>query len=123
MTTQIKSHYDKLMASYAKFKKAEFAYNKAKKEIEALKVTMLDKMADAGTATFKGTKGTLSMVESEIPVVEDWDKFYKYIHKYKAYDLFQRRVSSTAWRDRVETGKKISGVNAMPRFTLRVKAK
>jgi hypothetical protein len=120
MVTQIKQNYEKLMKAHADFKRAELTYNQKKKILDDLKEKMLSKMADAGTSTFKGAKGTLSMKEAKVPAVDDWNELYKLIHKKKAFDLLQRRVSTTAWRDRLEAGEKVPGVSSFTKFSLRI---
>lgn len=119
-TAQIKSSYGKLMTAYNNMKIAEADASKTKKRYEELKAKMMDHMTHAGTATYKGTKGTVSMTEAEVPTVKDWDKFNTYVLKNKALDLLQRRVSTTAWRDRLEAGQKVPGVEKFTKYSLRV---
>lgn len=60
-----------------------------------------------------GISGLVARVQIEtkpIPQVEDWDKFYAYVHKHKAFDLFQRRIAEGAAKERMDEGKKIPGV-------------
>jgi hypothetical protein len=60
-----------------------------------------------------GISGAVACVRIEIkpiPQVEDWDKFYKYVHKHKAFDMLQRRLSEVAVKDRLDEGVKVPGV-------------
>lgn len=60
-----------------------------------------------------GISGQIANVKIEtkpIPQVEDWDKFYAYVHKHKAFDLFQRRIAEGAAKERMDEGEKIPGV-------------
>jgi len=34
-----------------------------------------------------------------LPVVKDWDAIYAFIYDHKAFDLLQKRLSTTAWRE------------------------
>jgi hypothetical protein len=119
-TSQIKSSYGKLMTTYKNMKVAEADAAKAKKKYEDQKSKMMDHMAHAGTATYKGNRGIVSLTEAEVPSVKDWNKFNKYVMKHKALDLLQRRVSVTAWRDRLEAGENIPGVDKFVKYSLRV---
>lgn len=54
--------------------------------------------------------GTASVSETVIPIVEDWDSFYQYIHDEEAYYLLQRRPATAAYRELVDA----SGEDAVP---------
>lgn len=58
----------------------------------------------------KGKNGTVSFNKDHTWHVKDWDKFYSYMSKNKAYDLMQKRVSDKAINDRLEEGEKVPGV-------------
>lgn len=101
-------------------KEAETRATIAKSNYEEEKSKMLENMEYAGTATYKGDNGTISLTETVVPTVQDWGQFNKFVLKNAAFDLYQRRVSSTAWRDRLEAGEKIPGVLEYTRQNLRV---
>tara|TARA_R110002167_G_scaffold185793_1_gene386565 strand:+ start:5841 stop:6218 length:378 start_codon:yes stop_codon:yes gene_type:complete len=117
---KIKRNYDKLISSYKAMKEAETRATIAKSNYEEEKSKMLENMEYAGTATYKGDNGTISLTETVVPTVQDWGQFNKFVLKNAAFDLYQRRVSSTAWRDRLEAGEKIPGVLEYTRQNLRV---
>jgi len=83
------------------------------KEVEAALLAQMDK---EGTTNGGGKTATVSVNESVVPTVTDWDEFYKYIHKQKWFHLLERRPSVTGCRELFETKGKIPGV--MP-FTKR----
>lgn len=60
---------------------------------------ILAKFEAEGVDQIRGTKATASLSENEVANVENWDDFYKYIHRQKAFHLLQRRVSDAAWRE------------------------
>ena len=80
-------------------------------------------MLESGTTSYKDTKGlaSLAITTSNVPDVQDWGLLHKWILKNKATDLLQRRVSVTAWRDRLENGEKIPNIAAYNKKTLRIK--
>jgi len=119
----MKQLYAKLVREYKKLKTAEKKFSDQKKIVESLKADMLTEMEHIGTSTYNGNKGTISMAQYEVPVVDNWEQVYKYIHKHEAYDLLQRRITSAAWRDRLDEGEKIKGIQAMTQNRLRINVK
>lgn len=60
-----------------------------------------------------GIAGGVARVQIEVkpvPQVENWEKFYAYIMKHKAFDLLQRRLSEGAAKERMEEEGKLPGV-------------
>ena len=119
----MKQIYSKLITEHKKLKAKEAAYNEQKKIVEELKSTMSIEMDNVGTSTYKGNKGTISIAQYVIPIVDNWDEVYKYIQKNDAFDLLQRRITSAAWRDRLEEGEKIRGIEPMTQNRLRINVK
>lgn len=58
----------------------------------------------------RGKLATAGVSQSTVPTVKDWDKLYKYITKNGAFDLLQRRVSATAYRERLDAKEAVPGV-------------
>jgi hypothetical protein len=70
-------------------------YNEVQEELlEAMKAGGVDKVG--------GKSATISLSSAMVPTVKDWDKVYAYIMKHKAFDLLQRRLSTEAWRERLD---------------------
>lgn len=62
-----------------------------------------------------GARGKMAVVgvsQSTVPSVKDWDKLYKYIKKEDAWDLLQKRVSATAYRERMDAKEVVPGVES-----------
>lgn len=119
----IKTTYMKLMREQRELKVLEKAYNDQKKAVETLREEMIQEMNVAGTESYKSDLGSISKSTTTVPVVNDWEKFYDYIHKNDAFELLQRRASTQAWRDRVEDGEEIPGVSSFSKETLRITLK
>lgn len=87
------------------------------KEVEVLKdeqlaledyiIRNLPKSKASGIA---GRVARVSVVSEDIPQIEDWTRFYAYVHKHKAYELIQRRISEKAVEERLEAGEKVPGI-------------
>lgn len=62
-----------------------------------------------------GVQGYLARVQvtdSAVPVVADWDKFYAYIRKAKAFELLNKAVNRKAVQERWDDKKQVPGVTA-----------
>jgi hypothetical protein len=119
----MKQLYSKLINEHKKLKTKEAAFNDQKKIVEGLKAEMLTEMEHIGTSTYNGNKGTISIAQYEVPIVDNWEQVYRYIKQYNAFDLLQRRITSAAWRDRLDEGEKIKGIQPMTQNRLRINAK
>lgn len=59
----------------------------------------------------KGKQGVAVILRHRHAKIGDREKLLKYIKKNDAFDLFQNRLSSTAYFDRLEEGEKVPGVD------------
>lgn len=70
------------------------------------------------TVSKKDSKGAIGKVAkavidtADVPVVHDWEAFYKYIWKTKSFHLLQRRLSEDAIAEIWAAGKQVPGVKA-----------
>ena len=69
-----------------------------------------------------GKLAKLTLSTEDLPSVSDWNKLYAYIKKNNAWDLLQKRVSSTAFRARTEGNKKIPGVQKFHKTKVTLKS-
>jgi len=79
-------------------------------KMEAVELELLDSMDKQGITKSTGASATVSVTDSIKPSVDDWDEFYKYIHRHRYYHLLERRPSVTGCRELLETKGKIPGV-------------
>ncbi len=70
----------------------------------------------------RGALGLASVVAEDLPQIKDFEKLCAYAAKTQGWDLFQRRVSKSAWLERVAEGGTVPGVETFHRVTLRVTA-
>lgn len=69
-------------------------------------------------AVGKSYKGIVST--EDVPIVEDWDKFYAYIAKTKSFDLLNRAVNRKAVGERWTDKKVVPGVTSFKAVKLSV---
>lgn len=100
-----------------KMKAMEREFGVQKKICDGLRQQMIAEMQIAGTTSYNGEGGTLSVRKSQQAVVDDWPAFYKFIHENEAFDLLQRRIAVTSYRERIEDGP-IPGTSEFEKSTL-----
>jgi len=103
LTTRLK----KLAQARAKLKKLTGPYKAAEAAYEQARIDVLGQMNQEGLNSVRGAGISCGTASKQIVRVVDWDKFYAYIHRTKAYDLLQRRPAVTAILSRIEDGKRL----------------
>lgn len=76
-------------------------------KVEALENLIKAHFVETLNANSTGLAGRVARVQVEtkaVPQIEDWDLFYKYVVKHKAFDLLQRRLNEGAAKERLEAG-------------------
>lgn len=91
-------------------------------EKRELENELLAAMQAAGTDIVRGDLATVSISESAKPQIADIEKLYQFVLRKKALHLFERRISSTAYREmRESTGKPIPGLTEFTQVRLNVR--
>lgn len=87
------------------------------KEVETLaaeegriKEYLLQQLAENKLEGAKGRLATAATRRTVVPVLKEWGVFTAYVAKHKAFDLFERRVSRLAFRERLDAGEVVPGV-------------
>ena len=88
----------------------EKSADEVKQEENALEKHILDSFSKTDLDGAKGKLATAGINRSTVPNVQDWDAFYAYIKQNDAFDMLQRRVSSTAYRERLDNEEVVPGV-------------
>lgn len=65
-----------------------------------------------------GKEYKVQVIMKVVPRVEDWEKFYAYIAKFKRFDMLQRRPSDAAIQELWDDKKKVPGVVQFQAVTL-----
>lgn len=79
-------------------------------EEKALKEHIINTLPKSEASGVAGKVARVTVITKEVPQVEDWDAFYKFVKKNNAFDLMQKRLTDTAIKERWENGKEIPGV-------------
>ena len=97
--------------------------NKEKEILSALERDILQRMQKEGLETSGGKLAKITIQDKTFPDVFDWDKFYKYIKKNDAWDMLQKRVSSVAYKARLDDKVKVPGVKKFTKHSLLMRKK
>ena len=81
-------------------------------------VLLLKKMDAEGLSRTANDKASVSINEDIVPEVTDWDKVWEAVIAERDYSLIQRRISSTAYREKLKLGDDIPGMQ--PRTIRRI---
>lgn len=99
--------------------------NEVKKDLQAdldyLDRILLAKMDAEEVNRTANKNASVSINETTVPEVEDWDALYKHILDTKEFALLQRRVSSKAYKEVLDLGEPVPGL--APRTVRRINFK
>lgn len=109
---------DKYALAREKRLAADRVADKLKEDETALKQELIEALQDAKVDGVTGKIKRVELARKDIIIVDDWSAFYDYVHKHKAYDLLQKRVSNEAVKLRWEDKKKVPGVSAEQTITI-----
>lgn len=90
-------------------------FKKREAEIEE---HIIQKFSKAEIDGAKGEVATASVSRTVVPSVKDWPAVFAWISKKKAWDLMEKRMSRLAFRDRVDAGEEIPGVESFVKVSL-----
>lgn len=105
-----------LLAEYGKVREGikdihaqEKEYNAQKRELEA---QIAIRMQDEGLEKISNGGLTLSLKKEIVPTVDSWDDLQEYVAKTGRFELLQKRMSATAYREAISLGEDIPGVES-----------
>lgn len=113
---------DKMWALREEKRKLAVEEKRINEELAALETTIFGLLDAQDTRKAEGKKASVSIGESVVGNVEDWDAFWPYIVKNKYFHLVQKRVSDPGLRELWEKGKVIPGVQPFTKRTLSVRS-
>jgi len=95
---------------------------KALREIETeLKEHIIRDLPKSQASGVAGRVARVQVVKREVPQVKDWSKLHRYIKKHDAFELFQRRLNTSAVQERWTEGEKVPGVESFTALDISIK--
>lgn len=93
---------DELHIAREEIRELEKVVKKKKAEYETRATKALERMEAEGTSKVTGELATMSISVNNVPNVGNWDKFYQYIARNKAFHLLERRPAAKPCREELE---------------------
>lgn len=103
---------DKLYRLKEKRRAIESQADEVKKEENALEEHILETFSKSDLDGARGKVATAGVTRTTVPTVKDWDQLYAYIKEHDAFDMLQRRVSTSAYRERLYAEEPVPGVES-----------
>lgn len=114
---------DELSNDRDEIRRLQDTIDKKKRAFKEKEERILARMKTENALRVTGEKATISISITTVPNIKDWDKFYRYVQKHKAFHLLERRPASKAWREEVENrrGKAVPGTEGFEKRTLNLR--
>ena len=81
------------------------------KEETALRTRIMAELSSMNAEGISGKVCRVAITIKPVPMVHDWDVFYKHVVKTKNFELLQKRLGTTAIKERWDAGKEVPGVS------------
>ena len=79
---------------------------------KAIKAHVIDTLPKSESTGVAGKVARVAVTTQKVPVVEDWDAFYKHVKKTGHFELLNRAVNAAAVQERWDAGKAVPGVGS-----------
>lgn len=112
---------DNIWAMREEKRRLEVEVKEVEARIKTAQDQLMDRMQTEGIEKATGTKASVSLNSTVVADVQDWDAFWPYIAKNKFWHLVQKRVSDPAYRELLDLGKKVPGVQPFTKHTVLVR--
>ena len=103
------AEYGTIRDGITELKAQEKEYNAQKRELEA---QIAIRMQDEGLEKISNGGRTLSLKKEIVPTVNSWDDLQDYVAETGRFELLQKRMSATAYREAIGLGEDIPGVDS-----------
>lgn len=81
-------------------------------EYQVLEQSVIQSLEEAKLAGATGRRAKVTIHPKEHPQIADMTLFWNFVRGHNAFELFQRRINVTAWRERCESlGRRVPGTS------------
>ena len=87
-------------------------------ELTTVEGKIFARLEDIGVTTAKATLASATITEQVVPVVSDFEQVLKWIKENDAFYMLQRRISSPAYKEILDMGGEIPGVEPYTKRTI-----
>jgi hypothetical protein len=99
---------------------AQRMVNDIEEEEKALRQYIIDTLPKSQSTGVAGKLARVTVKTKEVPRIVDFEAYWKWIFKKKAFDVPQKSLSSAAVEARWENGEKVGGVEPFTVVTLSI---
>lgn len=113
---------DERADAYLEVKRLTELLADAKRSVDMLDGFIMARLEEEGTTQARGSRATMSIKESVVPDVGDWDALYQFIHDNRYFHLLNRAPNAAAFRELFERGDPVPGVTPYMKRSLTFRA-
>ena len=107
--TDLLTELAKTKGEIKNLQEAEKLYKKTQRELES---QIVIRMQEQGLDKVSNDLCTISIKQEIVPTVENWDEVHEHIVKTNQFELLQKRMSATAYRELITLGMDVPGVKS-----------
>ena len=122
LTGSIGDMIDQLVTLRDRKRELEAKLAEVEGEYKGVEEQLMEQLEAQGIEGSKGAKASCSITKNTVANVTDWDALFAYIKKTGFFHLLQRRVTDTSYRELLEAGKKVPGVEPFTKKRLNLRA-
>lgn len=104
---------DKLYQTRAERLEVTKRVDAMKEQERQMRAKIIELLDSVGLAKASGQLATCGITVILEPVVNDWDKVHEFIRENDRFDLLQKRLSVTAWREMYLENNLVPGTESM----------
>jgi hypothetical protein len=109
---------DELFELRERYRELTREVKELKEIMDSMEIQIMNDLDSLDLRLGRGSRASVSISETVVPTVNDWDAFYNYVRDHDAMYLFERRVAATAWREITESGETVTGTEAFTKRSL-----
>lgn len=110
MASRIGTMIDRYILLDDTIREAQAEVDKLKKKRTDMEEDIIQRFSKEEINSARGNRGQLTRSDVDVPKITDWTKFHSYVKRHNAFELMHKRVTAEAYRERIDAGKKVPGV-------------
>jgi len=87
-------------------------------QIREHETKLQEELKNLGISKASGEKATIRVSSLNTPSVKDWDALYEYIRENDAFYLLQRSVNGAPYRELIDAGVEVPGVETFSKTSI-----
>lgn len=122
LTGNIGDMIDQLVTLRDRKRELEAKVAEVEGQYKGIEEQLIEKLEAEKLDGSRGKTASASITKTVTATVTDWDAVFKYVKRTGFFHLFQRRLTDTAYREILESGKSVPGVEPFVKRRLNLRA-